>query len=905
MGSENTSAEQRPERPVAGDHGPNCLQLGTRLGEFEVTGLIGEGGFGIVYAAKDHLLEREIAIKEYMPSALASRTAGTQVTVKSERHAETFAAGLRSFVNEAKLLAQFDHPALVKVYRFWEANGTAYMVMPYYRGRTLRGALAALGARPTEAWIVQFLHPLLDALELIHEQHCFHRDIAPDNILILGNGRPVLLDFGAARRVIGDITQALTVILKPGFAPFEQYASGPEMRQGPWTDIYALAAVVYYCITGKAPVQAPSRLMKDTLVPARIAGAGAYSERFLAAIDHALALRIEDRTHSIAQLRDELGFDRADAGGGVPVPGRATPAAAPAPTTVPAAATGAATAPATTAPAATAPAATAPATTAPATTAPATTAPVAAAENRAAASPAAAATTPPAAIPAVDSAALPPTPAAAPSSDATLLSAPTPGIGANSAVARAPDELEARAALPPVASPPSASPTPVPRPRPAGSPVIGPIRTPLPELPTPAGEARVDGIAPRIGTPAAVAGPARAERVATPPPAASPAARSTPEPDAPPPERSPAREPARRAGPAAEPALPHIEALTVTEFRLPEEGSAAAGHAAAGARGSGFAEPDARIAPPPAAAPQPSRRALADAARAPRVPAWAVAAAIGVAAIAGTGVWWSARESTPITEQSPGPAPSRSPATAGPVIAQAPAGAPDPGASTGRAPASGTAPVPPATSTTPAVPGPEPAPATGTSPATPAAATPSPASTAKAAAEFSPHGALDAIHAARDPGWGVDVKLSATSVRIGRDPLRFEVRSARPGYLYVLMVGTDASNFFQLFPNAIDGDNRVEANTTVRLPREGWQMKADGPPGTDRFVAMVSPSPRQFSAAGLKAMSPFSEFDLNQARKAFASAGPSVFAGTPERCAGTPEFCASYGAASFEIREIR
>ncbi|MCL4747414.1 MAG: serine/threonine protein kinase, partial [Burkholderiaceae bacterium] len=285
----------------------NLLQPGTRLGEFEITGLIGEGGFGIVYAAYDHLLEREVAIKEYMPSALASRVQGGLVAVKSARHEETFEAGRRSFVNEAKLLAQFDHPALVKVYRFWEANGTAYMVMPYYRGKTLRGALKELGAAPSEAWLRRMLAPLCDALETIHAQQCFHRDIAPDNILILPDGRPLLLDFGAARRVIGDITQALTVILKPGYAPLEQYGSGPEMRQGPWTDVYALAAVVYYCITGRAPVPSVSRLMKDTLVPAREAGRGICDERFLAAVDHALAVAIDDRTASVRQFLCEIG----------------------------------------------------------------------------------------------------------------------------------------------------------------------------------------------------------------------------------------------------------------------------------------------------------------------------------------------------------------------------------------------------------------------------------------------------------------------------------------------------------------------------------------------------------------------------------------------------------------------
>ncbi|MBK8766210.1 MAG: protein kinase [Burkholderiaceae bacterium] len=304
-----SSSAGSPNREPGDDHDSSCLPIGTRLGEFELTGLIGVGGFGIVYSARDHLLEREVAIKEYMPSALASRTADYRVTVKSERHHETFAMGLRSFVNEAKLLAQFDHPSLVKVYRFWEANGTAYMVMPYYRGTTLRAALKSLGEAPDETAVLQMLRPLLDALDVIHAERCYHRDIAPDNILILQSGRPVLLDFGAARRVIGDFTQALTVILKPGFAPVEQYANGPEMRQGPWTDIYALAAVVYYCIGGKTPTPSVSRMMRDTMVPARELGKGRYSESFLAAIDHALAVHIEERIASVSQLRTELGLE--------------------------------------------------------------------------------------------------------------------------------------------------------------------------------------------------------------------------------------------------------------------------------------------------------------------------------------------------------------------------------------------------------------------------------------------------------------------------------------------------------------------------------------------------------------------------------------------------------------------
>jgi hypothetical protein len=308
----------------------NALSVGTYLGEFEIQGVIGEGGFGIVYLAWDHSLQRRVALKEYMPSALASRGGGQTVSVKSERHRETFQAGLSSFVNEARLLAQFDHASLVKVYRFWEAHGTAYMVMPFYEGVTLKDTLKDLGGPPDEAWLTGLLAPLTEALEVIHAEQCYHRDIAPDNVILLkGTQRPLLLDFGAARRVIGDMTQALTVILKPGYAPVEQYAEVPGMKQGPWTDVYALAALVYNAITGKTPPTSVGRLMSDNYQPLAEVAKGRYSDRFLRAIDHALKVKPDERTPNIAALRADLGLDAAaPASQRTVMPGSAMPAAA-------------------------------------------------------------------------------------------------------------------------------------------------------------------------------------------------------------------------------------------------------------------------------------------------------------------------------------------------------------------------------------------------------------------------------------------------------------------------------------------------------------------------------------------------------------------------------------------------
>jgi predicted ATPase len=312
--SDRTFVPNAPQAATA-EAGDGSLPVGTYLQDFEITALIGEGGFGMVYLAIDHSLGRRVALKEFMPSALAGRTAQGVVQVKSEKNRETFDLALKSFINEARMLATFDHPSLIKVYRFWESNGTAYMAMPFVEGRTLKDALRELGAPPNEAWLRKLLLPLTEALQVIHDQQCYHRDIAPDNVMLLAQSeRPLLLDFGAARRVIGDATQALTVILKTGYAPVEQYGETPGMRQGPWTDVYALGAMIHFAILGRTPPSSVGRLINDSYVPLVQSAAGRYSKEFLAAIDRTLAVRPEARTQSINMLRLELGLVGTDAG---------------------------------------------------------------------------------------------------------------------------------------------------------------------------------------------------------------------------------------------------------------------------------------------------------------------------------------------------------------------------------------------------------------------------------------------------------------------------------------------------------------------------------------------------------------------------------------------------------------
>jgi serine/threonine protein kinase len=301
----------------------DALAVGTRLGEFEIREVVGVGGFGVVYRAWEPALEREVALKEYLPMGLVARTPEGHVALRTRSYEQDFLLGLKSFVNEARLLARFDHPALVKVHRFWEMNGTAYMAMPLYNAQTLRQRRLDMGLRaPTQAWLMSMIEPLLGALAEMHHVDVYHRDIAPDNILWCDDNRPVLLDFGAARHVLADRTQSLTAILKPQFAPIEQYADAKSMRQGPWTDVFALASTCYFMLTGRPPVPATARILSDELVPLAELAPPGFTTQVLATLDWAMSVRPEDRPQSVATFWDALH-------GHLKVPVRRTPRAKP------------------------------------------------------------------------------------------------------------------------------------------------------------------------------------------------------------------------------------------------------------------------------------------------------------------------------------------------------------------------------------------------------------------------------------------------------------------------------------------------------------------------------------------------------------------------------------------------
>ena len=281
------------------------LPNGQVLSDYRIEGVLGQGGFGITYLATDTNLGRKVAIKEYFPREFAARD--STLTIRATGNAEdreTFNWGLTRFLEEARILARFEHPNIVAVRRFFEANGTAYLVMDYCDGEPLDEIIKRDGPLSKER-LDRILLPLLNGLEEIHSTNFLHRDIKPANIYIRRDGSPVLLDFGAARQETGNHSRSVTSLATAGYAAVEQYST--RGKQGPWTDIYGLGATLYRAVTGEKPQESTDRMLEDTLEPAADKGRGRYPVSLLAAIDAAMSVRPEQRPQSVAQWRQMIG----------------------------------------------------------------------------------------------------------------------------------------------------------------------------------------------------------------------------------------------------------------------------------------------------------------------------------------------------------------------------------------------------------------------------------------------------------------------------------------------------------------------------------------------------------------------------------------------------------------------
>jgi serine/threonine protein kinase len=288
----------------------HSLKNGTILNQYKIIKVLGSGGFGITYLAQDIQLGMEVVIKEYFPNEFAIRNTDSTIIAKTSSDRD-FSKGMQRFKEEAQVLAKFNHPSIVKILGFFEANNTAYFVMEYEEGIDLSQYLKQINRSLSQEEILAIIMPILEGLKEVHKYKYLHRDIKPGNILLRKNRVPVLIDFGASKLAIGEASKSITSMLTEGYAPLEQYSTDIK-QQGPFTDIYAVGAVIYKMITGKVPPSAQTRSYAilqddndpyDVLAKQKLQG---YDKSFLQAIDKSLAIKAKDRPANIQEFQESL-----------------------------------------------------------------------------------------------------------------------------------------------------------------------------------------------------------------------------------------------------------------------------------------------------------------------------------------------------------------------------------------------------------------------------------------------------------------------------------------------------------------------------------------------------------------------------------------------------------------------
>jgi serine/threonine protein kinase len=286
---------------------PDALSVGSRIDHYVISGLLGRGRFGFVYLVRDNELEKDFALKEYFPEDFVRREGASIYFTNKPNSEADYRWGLKKFYDEARVLAQFNHPNIVSIRRVFEANNSAYLLLDVVKGSTLEKRLQGLDSPPTQEELDLIAAPLLSALELVHAHRTFHLDISPENVMIRArDGAPILVDFGAALLANEQRSQRVSALaFRSGYSAPEQYTSKAS-RFGPWTDIYAFGAMLYRAVSGSPPIEATSRQLMDEQEPAALVAKAHYRDEFLKAIDWALELPPHERPQSVAEWRGSL-----------------------------------------------------------------------------------------------------------------------------------------------------------------------------------------------------------------------------------------------------------------------------------------------------------------------------------------------------------------------------------------------------------------------------------------------------------------------------------------------------------------------------------------------------------------------------------------------------------------------